>query len=124
MVEKPKLLNTTRLLFQLLDVFAGDFPNSAGQRIKFQFLVIDDKLKVFELSKGVPTLQYEQIRNYLIFAIYVQIIILEQSLTVTIKDYIKQQCQIKLPSKSFDAIGVSDVLKVCLLFVRLINFSI
>ena len=123
MVEKPKMLNSSRLLFQLLDVIAGDFPNTAGQRTKFQALLADDKLKVFELSKGVPTLGGEQIRNYQMFATYMQITILEQSRSpaATIKEFIKQQCQIKMPAKSFETISVAELFKVCLVSFRSIN---
>ena len=117
------MLNSSRLLFQLLDVIAGDFPNTAGQRTKFQALLADDKLKVFELSKGVPTLGGEQIRNYQMFATYMQITILEQSRSpaATIKEFIKQLCQINLPAKSFETISVAELFKVCLVSFRSIN---
>ena len=109
---KPKGVRNIGVLLRVLDSFSSSFKTTAGDFIAFPHLTAVEQMKVFQYTGSVPTLKNEMIRIYNNFSMYCYSRIMESTLLITIKDYIKQECRKQTRSDSLDGITVTQLFMV------------
>ena len=120
--SKPSSVYSVHTLLRVCDVFVSTFSGSDGAQKRFDQLSQNQKVKVFQSTLSTPSIQIEQIRVYLNFALFCWKTILEnyaKENVPTIKEHILTQCAVHfdVQKSSCGLISATRLLQVCLVFV-------
>ena len=119
---KPLSVCSVHTLLRVCDVFVSTFSLSDGGQKRFDQLSKIQKVKVFQSTLSTPSIQIEQIRVYLNFALFCWKTILEnyaKEKVPTIKEHILTQCAVHFAGQKSTCglINATKLLQVCLMFV-------
>ena len=119
---KPLSVCSVHTLLRVCDVFVSTFSLSDGGQKRFDQLSKIQKVKVFQSTLSTPSIQIEQIRVYLNFALFCWKTILEnyaKEKVPTIKEHILTQCVVHFADQKSTCglINATRLLQVCLVFV-------